>query len=426
MARGKFEEDIKKKFEGNSVDVPNDIWDNIDAELNVSLLKSYSKKNNRYKWASIAAILLAFGSLASQFFTFESTKKPISAVSGYNALLERNYHSTRTPQRAWLPLSSPIFKPVIIHQKNDVPVTYHSPAFDKKESEDRNFPEIHKVASKRYPEYKINLKGDIHPYIQAIPNHQSRPRRSIDEADLWAGVEVGAGNFNSLNLNSLTSGIDPIRLASAVGNDGFVSPSTSITPELNSGLAASIGVNLGIKLGQKWALEAGVSYTNVTSNGKASIDILDTYTSDASITTVLEGDGTAVQSSLRETELIIEETFNHNVDVSSSTQFTSVPVQVGYLLLDRKMSLKLNVGFATNYFVTSNLKDENSIIEGSLDNAFNQWSFDGLGGVEIGYTVLKDLDFILNPNYRQAITPITNGSGSNGRFILQTGLKCTL
>ncbi|MDE0470839.1 MAG: hypothetical protein OXH57_02770, partial [Ekhidna sp.] len=174
MARGKFEADIKQKFEGKSSGVPDSIWDNIDTELNVSLLKSYSRKSNRYKWASTAAILLAFGSLAVQLFPFESTEKPISADSSYNALLERSYASTSSNlQRAWPPLDFSMFKPVIVHQRNDTPIAHHSPALDNKKNEDRNFPKIHRVASKRYPEYKINLKGDIHPYIQALPNHQS-------------------------------------------------------------------------------------------------------------------------------------------------------------------------------------------------------------------------------------------------------------
>ncbi|MBC6410638.1 MAG: hypothetical protein GDA42_09315 [Ekhidna sp.] len=417
MERGKFEKDIKKKFKGRSVRVPDSVWDNIDTELNAGLLKLYSSKSNKYKWAAVAAIFITCCSLASQFFTFEFTGEQPPEDSGYNALLEYRYASPNVPNQTWLPVSPPIFKPVIIHKKDDALISDYSVALDDKKDESRSFLKIHEVAPKRYPEYRVTLNDDIYPYIQAPSNYESisKEKEDVDEPALWAGVEAGAGNFNSINSRSLTSSVDLIGLASAIGND-FFDPSTLVTPELNSGLATSIGIDLGMKLGQKWALETGISYTNVTSNGEASINILDTYTLNVPTDDPFS----------RETELVIRETYDHRVDVSSSTQFTSIPVQAGYFLLDRKMSLRLNVGFAANYFVTSSLRDGNGIIKGSFDNSFNQWSFDGIGGVEIGYAFFKDLDFVLEPNYRQAITPMTIGTGGNGRFIVQAGLKYKL
>ena len=426
MKQGKFEEDIKKKLEGESSGVPNTVWDNIEAELNIGLVKSYRSKSNRYKWTSVAAILIAICSLAGRFFTFEPTEEQLSGFSGYNALLGKKHTIPGTPEPGWSSKGFPVFKPVIIHERNDVLIAENPSALDSQKDEGRSPLEIHRVASKRYPEYSIALNGDIYPYIQAFSGNQSISKEHADDATLWAGVTAGAGNFNSINSNPLTSGVNLIGLASAMGNDGFINPSTLVTPEFNSGLATSIGIDLGMKLGRKWALEAGVSYTNVTSNGKASINIQDTYILDVPITTASEEDEAIVPSSSREAELFIQETSNHDVAVSGSTQFTSVPVRIGYFLLDRKMSLKLNVGFAANYFVTSDLRDKNDIIEGSLDNSFNEWSFDGIGGIEIGYAVFRNLDFVLEPNYRQAITPMTIGSASNNRFIVQTGLKYTL
>ena len=91
--------------------------------------------------------------------------------------------------------------------------------------------------------------------------------------------------------------------------------------------------------------------------------------------------------------------------------------------MDRRMSLRLNVGLAANYFMSSQIQGESNVLNGSINDSFNSWSFDGLGGVEIGYSVFDRFDITLEPNYRQSITPLTDTDATTSRFLVQTGLR---
>jgi len=426
MGRGRFEEDLSQKFNRKSVKPPSKVWESIESDLNKGLLASYLTSNKRYKWAAVASIFIASLSFAYQFVDLGGFITNHQADGHYNALLSYGYTSEVPPQQRWLTRSPPIFRPIIVERgKPDTTNSYL--AAESEESTDYQIkPEINFLSPKRYKPKEIEFEEEIYPYLQA-PSYRPLSRVVKRERNtLWAGLEAGAGNFNAISSGSLSSSVDAVSLASAVNNDGFINPSTEVNPNLNSGIATSIGLDFGMNLGKKWTLETGLSYTAVASNGDALINILDTYILGSYETLPSEEDGAVLPSSSRETEVIVEENYDYSVEVTSSAQFTTVPLKAGYFLMDRRMSLRLSLGIAANYLLTSDLNGEDGIIQ-DADYSLNKWSLDGLGGFEIGYAMSNSFDFVLEPNYFYALTPMNIGSGTNNsRFIVQTGLKYTL
>ncbi len=425
MGRGKFEREINNKLsKGGTIKAPSRVWTGIEAELNSSLLVEYSARNKRYKWLAVAAVLIAFCSIGSQLFIQFKTDQIIS-TENYNVLLSGKYDlktpNTPQTQNSYLPT----FIPIIMKVKKES-ITKDQ-VFEKRapvSTPHSRVALIPNIERKHISYTEPKLDASIYNYHQTI-QFSGKSRKSSNDGGIWAGIEAGAGNFTTLNTPTILSGIDQLGLARAVGLDGFTNPNTRVNPELNNGLATTASVDVGMKLGNKWTLETGVSYTNVEFTGNASVEIVDTQTLNLFTSIPLEGDqGTAS----RETKVTIQKNYDYDLEVSNITRFTSIPVQAGYYLLNNnsKMSLRLNLGFAVNYFMASSLTDNLGIVNTSLSDSFNQWSFDGLGGVEIGYSIFDNFNLVLAQNYRQAITPLAEDMPNRGRFVVQTGLQYIL
>jgi len=200
---------------------------------------------------------------------------------------------------------------------------------------------------------------------------------------------------------------------------------------MNEAIATTVGVDFGVKMGNKWTLESGLAYTAVENTGDATINVLDIYTIDNSEFT---GDGTLAEAginpgvSAREASVEVRQNYDHTISLTNRVQFASIPVKAGYQLIDeKKFSFKLNAGVAANYMVDGSISDPSRQILNSTNlSLYNEWSFDGIGGVELGYTLFNKFDFTIAPNYRHSLTPISTTSSSPSRFLIQTGLRYTL
>ncbi len=423
---GSFEDSIKKEFEGKSVKAPNTVWSSVENGLNADFVTTYQTRQLRYKWVAAAAILLAFCSLAFQFSPIYSSGRSSSSIDGksYNALLTNGAGFSEGFQisNSFLANRSleaiPKYTPNTASNMREVglaPTAYENMLTFQGSLD-------HRTADLRIAELDL----DIYRYHQGGGYTIRSNSRRNKENKLWAGVEAGAGNFSSslASSNVYAGSINQSNLASALGSDGFVNPSTEVNPDLNNGIATSLGLDVGMRLGDKWTLETGIAYTNVDSRGDATINVLDIYTVDNSEFFGPRSEtGLPLSSTSRETSFEVEDSYDYDVDLRSNLRFTSLPVKAGYYIMDRKMSLRLNVGLAANYFIGSQVTAQNEVLSGSIDESFNAWSFDGLGGFEIGYSIFDNFDVTLEPNYRQSITPLTDANASESRFLVQTGLK---
>lgn len=431
MGPENFEDHIRSTFEGQTKKAPQTVWSGVESSLNASLVASYQASHQKYKWLSIAALLVAVMSFA---FFFTETQQAEETPSGesYNALLSSNRDQSglySTPfngsQTLLVPLTIVLEKQSsssVPDQTNQIPLV----AAEKQE-------EINVLVPRTFSIALADVKNDIYRYQKA--GYYSTPKSSdTEKPKVWAGVEAGAGNFNTSldGGDDISGGINSLGLANAIGTEGFVNPTTVVNPQINDGLATTVGLDFGVKIGSRWTIESGVAYTNVDARGSASINVLDVYTIDNGDFTGSDIDFDSnspifPNSSSREAPLEIQESYDHDIDLKNNIQFTSIPVKAGYFVFDKKMSLRINAGLAANYFVSSQLNDPSQgIINSTQNDLYNEWSFDGIGGLELGYSLFNKFDLTLEPNYRYAITPISDFQNSPSRFVIQTGLRYTL
>lgn len=437
MDRENFEDSIRAKFEGQTIKAPGGIWTKIEGANNVDLIALYSKKQTRYKWLSIAAILIAVITLGAQYFKLEnSIENSNSEISSYNALLSGDYNNYTffQPQFSGSNISMPTFEAMDNGEKRS---TYGNLGNDtyNEDISTNNYENVVLVAISKPSPQIASLDYDIHRYF-TLGNAVASKRTSNNnsKAKVWAGLEAGAGTFDSEVRNSgyLANSINPSGLAAAVGSNSFVNPTTNISQEMKDGIAKTVGFDFGVQLGNRWTIESGIAYTSMDNNGSASINVLDVYTIDN--TEFIDNSGAFGSagepepiSRSRDAVIEIEENYDHEVELNNNVQLASVPLKAGYFVLDRKFSLRLNAGLSANYLMAGSLSDPTKeILNSSELNLYNDWSFDGIGGVELGYSIFNKFDLTVEPNYRYAITPISNSVNSPSRIIIQTGLRYTL
>ncbi|WP_420318376.1 hypothetical protein [Ekhidna sp.] len=427
MGPESFENSIQKKFENQTLKAPKGVWENIENSLNADFVAAYASQHSMYKWMSVAAVFIAvllLGVLVSPF----NTKKASSTeeLQTYNALLADdwdygNFYQPFVSHELITFTFTPVGNPSdIVGEQKEAPI------------KTLDFKDVLVLDYKKSNLEQAKVESEIYPYYFAGVGYSKRNGSANNDSKLWAGIEAGAGNFNSDFSGSgvLSNSLKPSGLASAIGSGNFVNPTTNIQQDMEEGIATSIAVDFGMSLGKRWTLESGVAYTNMSNRGSASINVLDVYTIDNSDLINDNGgidDGSQQGINSREATIEIEENYDHEIALNNNVQFASIPLKAGFFVLDKKLSLRLNAGLSANYLVGSNLSDPTKQILNSDElNLYNDWSFDGIGGFEVGYSLSNSFDLTIEPNYRHSITPISNSVNSPSRFLVQTGFRYTL
>ncbi|MFK7951273.1 MAG: outer membrane beta-barrel protein [Ekhidna sp.] len=421
MGQGSFEDIIGKKFEGKGQEVPSGVWENVNNALNADLVSHYQSSHSRYRWLTAAAILIAISSFAIHYVTIPIQKK--AETNSYNALLTKNFNSVQFQVSdlsaghltfSWLPAI------ILDKPENEPPVNIDN--VDR--SEELATIEIQtKTAEIELAEASNEIKS----FYRTLG--QSSRKKSSEKNEFWAGLEAGAGKFNPnfSGANSISNSINSSAAATAVGAGDFSNPSANAVQDgMNEGVATSVGFDFGVKIGRKWTLESGLAYTNLNNTGSASVNVLNGFSNNGEVRTGAIKPENPNQEEL-ETSARIQTSANGEIDLNSNIQFASMPLKAGYYIMDNKFSVRLNAGVAANYLIENSLSDpSNQIISGAHSDLYNDWSFDGIGGLEFGYRLFNKIDMTIEPNYRYSITPLSNSITSPSRFVVQTGFRYTL
>jgi hypothetical protein len=230
---------------------------------------------------------------------------------------------------------------------------------------------------------------------KAMGEEEKKKKESTGEK-LWTSVGLAAGGFNTVNgsvsSNSMAS------LASSSIADDQAKP---------SGVVYTIGVSVGTRLSNRWVLQGGVNYLNQSSNntagglvGAANFSSL----SVASVNTLEQLNSDAGKQDMR---YVPTSPFNYN----NALEFISVPVQAGYLLVNKKFGVQLNAGVSTDLFVQNTITPEVDGLEkttqGSGENSpYRTVNFSGLFGTEFSYRLGKHYRLAINPGVRYPFNSI--------------------
>lgn len=262
------------------------------------------------------------------------------------------------------------------------------------------------------PEAKISGKPREVTIVRKLPAMpasfmaESRKEKKSGE-DLWASVGASAGNYSpQANLNSYAMSASPTTGAGSLNN-------SASSNSYSQGSAYSVGLNLARRVSDHWVVQGGLSYLNqsigytsnfatVSTGNKASAFVADYATLQQNASTL---------------------TLTNPYEINSVNQFVSLPVQAGYLLIDRKVGWQLNTGFATDIFLQNTLTDKSGQLDkysegAGEDSPYRTFSWSALMSTELSYKVGTQYRVSLAPGLRYTMSPVLKSDVGSGNPIV--------
>lgn len=218
--------------------------------------------------------------------------------------------------------------------------------------------------------------------------------KKTEKAELWAGLQMAPGYFNP-NYSQQTG------QASIPNSVGGGYSNTALREDHRTGFSMAFGVEMGMKLSDRWQVSSGLQYLN--NNVQSS-------------TNLVFNNRTPVFSSTVES-LDFAGNFQNNLsyqtkELNSTFQFLSIPVQAGYLLLDSRLKLQVNAGIASDFFLKNRISAADRSLESVTINPgseapFRSVYFNGLVGAQASYEFLPRYLITLEPRYKLALSEFT-------------------
>ena len=215
---------------------------------------------------------------------------------------------------------------------------------------------------------------------------------------LWASVGGSAGVYNPGVKTSTVNGIQ----------SGSSSSKNTVGP------AWSFGAAVAGKVLPRWVVQGGVNYINQSIGSTAN---------------VFAAAGPPVASTQIKgyTQAYNAVAAGSSTALTSTLEFISVPMQAGYLVLDRKVGFMLSAGVSSNFFVRNSISDQSgqapsfSTGPGS-ESPYRTMSWSGLMSTELSYRLAKQYRFALVPGMRYALNSSTKAGGDRP-YVMDIGFR---
>lgn len=208
--------------------------------------------------------------------------------------------------------------------------------------------------------------------------YQEEDKEARPQERLWTSIGMGAGMYNP-NMSSSSS----------------VLGAAATRSEPSKGTSYSFGVAVGHKISKRFIIQGGVSY----------------LTQNADFSSGAARNGVAALTEYASISNSRDFVAASPYTVNSSLQFISMPLQAGYVLVDRAFAIQLNGGITTDLFLRNTLTphDENykrvSQSAGE-DSPYRSVNFSGLVGTEFGYKLAQQYRVSLTPGLRYSLNSI--------------------
>ncbi len=251
------------------------------------------------------------------------------------------------------------------------------------------------------------------PAMPASMMADSRKKKSTEKENLWAAVNASTGSYGSTAYQDNAQNFLMTSQPSSFNN--FVSATSKVK---SKGSSYSVGVNVGTRLAERWVLQGGVSYLSQNLGYTSNFAALDANNSRMAI--VAEYTGVKQNIALSSTS---------PYDINSVNELVSIPVQAGYMFVNRKFGLQLNTGVATDMFIRNTLTDKSGQLSSfsetaGSDSPYNTFSWTAIGGTELSYKIGSQYRISLTPGFRYALTPMLKSSTeSTSPFMWDMGFR---
>jgi hypothetical protein len=452
MEKEKFSEDWKEAFEDAGVSPSESVWSSIDIKLESEKMKRRVVYYQRLAAASVLfAILL--GVWGVQYFSKD--KKSLASTEKINTKGNLEKSSTSTPtSKNDAPagnenksMEGSIKKLNSYNNENQITEDFpntksilsesEATAYTKQSNQiskdqwiaqlkensieptDNLFSQLSsflspQLGSNELPleKKKRELKQMLFESLAELPN-SSKNEKTRSEG-IWLALGGGAGSYNP-GTGSGQTATNTLTSSNAYQNLQSKSAST--------GSAYSMGITVGKKIADRWVMQTGINYMNQTL----------AYTSNfATYTASNETKPSLTEYADRSSSLAIPQPYvvTQLYKINSSMEFVSIPLQAGYLLLDRKFGIQLNAGVATDFFLRNTLQDQSGqsskYSKGSGDDSpYRAINWAGLASTELSYKIAKQYRISLMPGMRYSFQPSLKSptSGTVSPFVIDLGFR---
>ncbi|MCU0419080.1 MAG: hypothetical protein MUC38_05420 [Cyclobacteriaceae bacterium] len=239
-----------------------------------------------------------------------------------------------------------------------------------------------------------------------------QPERKKKQRGTWAALGASGGSYAPGALPNQTA-----VMSTMLRPTGASSPDPA-NERASTGTSYSLGLSLGTVMGSRWRLQAGIAYvnqqidytSNVTAIGPSNTPLA--FASDAaSLTNV---------ASLQVTTPYV---------INSISEFVSVPVQLGYQCVDKRIGVIISTGVATDFFARNTLVDRSGRADtfrqsAGSESAFRSVTWSGLGNVEVSYQLAERYSLALVPGVRYALSNVSRADDNFYRpVVLDVGFR---
>lgn len=252
-------------------------------------------------------------------------------------------------------------------------------------------------------------------------SEKAAEKQESDHDKLWTSVDVAAGSFRpSGGLGTRAdAAMSP---SSAIQGSSVGVPGASSQGSVSPGRSFSFGVNMGTRLSDRMVLIGGVSYLNQYSG----------YTSSAVTVTPDNVRKAALDNVYSAEALSSAPLINTSLyDLRSSLEYLSIPLEAGYVILDRRFGIQLNGGIATDIFLENKLIPDDAALKTTSYTAgdnpyFRAVNFSTLLGTEFSYRMGDRYRLALSPGLRYSMMSVYKGEAGNdfSPLTVDLGLRC--
>ncbi len=205
----------------------------------------------------------------------------------------------------------------------------------------------------------------------------------------WAALGVSTGNFTS------GSGVNDVyTLAASMDNASSIQ--VGRVSEDTKGSVFQMEMNLGKQIAPKWIIQGGLGYLERNTSGTSNI-------------ISARGDAMSSLSAESFAGAVVGEPYQ----LENSLQMITVPLQVGYILLDSKVGIRLLTGIANEIMLKYRVEDS----EGNLSaqaykpgdsDEYQTYGMSALLSTEVNYTIAERYQLALRPQVRQSLISVRN------------------
>ncbi|MEQ9423211.1 MAG: hypothetical protein RJQ09_02245 [Cyclobacteriaceae bacterium] len=273
----------------------------------------------------------------------------------------------------------------------------------------------------------FEMNRDIHP-TWALVFPEKKKDNSVGQ--LWAGFGMSSGVFDpNVGSNNLSQ---EDFLSASLEEQGLDFSQNRATANAianreesnDPGFSYAVAANLGTKIAPRWMIQSGLQYRVAQTQTSTNLLITNNVTEE---TFTLNDLGQKPDFELEQISAM-----EQSVKLNNKFEFISVPLKVGYLVLDKKLQIGLNSGITTEFFLKNKVTESNGLIDtfdqdSGGSSPYRKVFFNAIGSIDFGYKVFDYYYLSVEPSYRHAISSFTKNSlsvkSSPSSFGLTVGFR---